>query len=109
RVRRGAPVGRGLRHPRLGLAPSAAQGGACRLPQCEALVRAVDGAARGGAWDGGEIGLRLRSHFSLSPFLRGEGWGEGPPRRKTVRVGLAEGPPHPDCFAIRPLPASGAR
>ena len=45
--------------------------------------------------------------FSLSPFLRGEGWGEGLlPQRE-----LAENPPHPDRIldAIRPLPASGAR
>src|SRR5207247_10784025 len=42
---------------------------------------------------------------SLAPLLRGEGWGEG----SVHRFGLADGPPHPDCFAIRPLPASGAR
>src|ERR1700721_2963319 len=51
--------------------------------------------------------------FSLAPFLRGEGWGEGLCAR-TVRI---VSPPHPNCTgrcyaspgAIRPLPASGAR
>src|SRR5579871_4566359 len=58
RVRRRSLVGRRLRHPRLGLAPPAPQGGACRLPLCEALVRAVDGAPGGEARDGREAGLR---------------------------------------------------
>jgi hypothetical protein len=46
-------------------------------------------------------------HFSLSPFLRGEGWGEG----LYPRGRLVESPPRPDCIfdAIRPLPARGAR
>src|SRR5438309_1016796 len=55
--------------------------------------------------------------FSLAPFLRGEGWGEG----LYPRIVLAESPPHPPDFAEpvigracarpvgfagRPLPAS---
>src|SRR5207248_11120931 len=45
------------------------------------------------------------ARLSLSPSLRAEGWGEGQP----PRARLAESPPHPNCFAIRPLPARGAR
>ena len=37
---------------------------------------------------------------------RGEGWGEGLSPRILIDRPV---PPHPDCFAIRPLPASGAR
>src|SRR3954447_13153308 len=46
-----------------------------------------------------------RNIFFLSPFLRDEGRGEG----SIDRLGLAESPPHPDCCAIRPLPASRER
>jgi hypothetical protein len=49
-------------------------------------------------------GMRSRV-FSLAPFLRGEGWGEG----LDPQIELVESPPHPNCCAIRPLPASGAR
>src|SRR6185295_19439075 len=68
---------------------------------------------RAGRWrepDGGG-GLVI----SLAPLLRGrderssllEGWGGGlPPRVSSIDRPV---PPHPDCFAIRPLPASGAR
>src|SRR5579872_6890373 len=43
--------------------------------------------------------------FSLSPFLRGEGWGEG----AATHIEIVDSPPHPTCFASRPLPARGAR
>jgi hypothetical protein len=43
--------------------------------------------------------------FSLAPFLWGEGRGEG----LFSRTELVERPPHPNCSAIRPPPASGAR
>jgi hypothetical protein len=49
---------------------------------------------------------RSRASGAPSPrSRRGEGWGEG----LSPRARLGESPPHPDCFAIRPLPASGAR
>ncbi|MYV84946.1 hypothetical protein GTH44_24190 [Bradyrhizobium japonicum] len=35
-----------------------------------------------------------RSFLSLSPFLRGEGWGEGPASAIPATVKLAETPPH---------------
>src|SRR5882672_4426779 len=50
---------------------------------------------------------RMISFHSLSPLLRGEGRGEGLYPRALHDVRPV--PPHPDCSAIRPLPASGAR
>src|SRR6266481_933118 len=47
----------------------------------------------------------LIEFLSLSPFLRGEGWGEGQPQAR-VRALRA---PHPDCCAIRPLPVRTGR
>src|SRR6266566_2683474 len=102
RIRRRLAVGRRLCHSRLGLAAPPAQGIAFRFPQRQPLVRRTDGAARRQARHGSQTGLRLL----LAPLLRGEGWGEGlPPHQVVERIV----PPHPDCFAIRPLPASGAR
>ncbi len=43
RFRRRRSLGCRFRHPRLGLAPSAPQGRAIRLPQRQALVRGADG------------------------------------------------------------------
>src|SRR5689334_20196952 len=57
RVRRRSLVGCRFRDPWLGLAPPASQGRARRLPQRQALVRAIDGATRDEAGDGSEIGL----------------------------------------------------
>src|SRR5207244_2063184 len=44
---------------------------------------------------------------SLAPFLRGEGWGEGPLSTREIAVGPV--PPHPNsiCDRIRPLPQAG--
>ncbi len=51
--------------------------------------------------------FRLRRRItSPSPRSCGERVGE---RGSLGGAGLADSPPHPDCFAIRPLPASGAR
>ena len=53
----GALVGRRLRHPRLGLAPPAPQGGAVGFSQRQALVRSDDGAPGDEARHGSEAGL----------------------------------------------------
>ena len=58
RIRRRPAVGRRFRHPRLGLAASAPQGGAVGFPQCQTLVRSADGAPRRQARHGREAGLR---------------------------------------------------
>src|SRR5438552_3119648 len=65
---------------------------------------------------GGDQTLRESARSTPSPrSSRGrderssllEGWGEGPLRELTSIDRPV--PPHPDCSAIRPLPASGAR
>ena len=52
-----------------------------------------------------EFRLKRRT-ASPSPRSCGERVGV---RGSLGATGLADSPPHPDCFAIRPLPASGAR
>src|SRR5262245_26798068 len=65
RVRRRPPVGRRLRHSRLGLAPPAPQGRTERLSQCRALVQPADGAPRHQARDGSKAGLS-QSHWPVA-------------------------------------------
>src|ERR1700687_3990519 len=52
-------------------------------------------------YDNARPAATARRDTSPSPRSRGEG--------DSPRIQLVESPPHPDCFAIRPLPASGAR
>ena len=90
-------------------------------PHAQAIERAEARADRAVAQD---RACRRVDFFNLAPHLRVrderssllEGW--GPPRRShlakpgeglSLQADSRMGPPHPDCFAIRPLPASGAR
>src|SRR5437016_5683901 len=57
RIRRQCPVGCGLRHPRLGLAPPAPQGGAEGFSERRALVQRADGPPGDKARHGSEAGL----------------------------------------------------
>ena len=60
-------IDRRLRHPGLGLAARAAQGGPRGLPQCQALVRDDDGTPRHEAWLRGRPELRQFDAPSARP------------------------------------------
>src|SRR5882672_4778187 len=70
RVRRRRFVRRGLRDPRLGLAPPAPQGRAEGFSQCRALVQRADGAPRHQARHGSEAGLEVDCHHPPCVQLR---------------------------------------
>src|SRR5436309_830830 len=72
RIRRRRLIRRRLRHPRLGLAPPAPQGGAEGFSERRALVQRTDGPASDEARHGSEAGLAEAPRFLPSP-TRGEG------------------------------------